>query len=211
MPHTRTRTALAGVLTLATLALAGCSADDRADGRSPAATSDAGAAGAVGSATSADAVLAPYGLDGLEAVQVVDALEATPLAERPADLTASVRPREVVLDSPAGTATLPLPDDAFYLSLAPYVSATHPCAQHSLTTCRGELGGAEVALTVVDDATGKTLVDDTRTAADNGFVGLWLPRDRELTVRVQVDGRAASTQVTTSDDADTCLTTLQLT
>lgn len=186
-----------------TLVVAGCSAgDDQGQAQGAPVSSDR---------TTAEAVLSQYGLDGMSGRQVVDALEAMPLDERPADLIASVQPDELLLRSADAESTLPLPTDSFYLSVAPYVDQTHPCAMHSLTTCTGELGGRDVAVEVVDDATGETLIDETRTAADNGFIGLWLPRDVSATLTVQYDGKSASAPITTGADAETCLTTMQLT
>ncbi|GMA34464.1 CueP family metal-binding protein [Demequina litorisediminis] len=72
-----------------------------------------------------------------------------------------------------------MPDDAFYVSLAPYVDTTHECYFHSLTTCTGEMQGEDIDVTVTDVETGEVLVDEAMTTFDNGFVGLWLPRDAE--------------------------------
>ena len=104
-----------------------------------------------------------------------------------------------------------MPADEFYVSFAPYVSRTHDCHFHSLTTCVGELQNAEVSVKITDDATGEVLVDDSLTTFDNGFVGLWLPRGIDATVTVEHDGKTASSPITTQgDDAATCVTTLHL-
>ncbi len=184
------------------LAIAGCSASSDEDSAREA---------SVGAGQeSPDAILAPYDLDGLSGREVVDTLEAMPIDQRPADLMASVQPTELLLTSGDMEAALPLPDDAYYLSVAPYVDQTHPCAMHSLTTCRGELGGQDVTVEVLDDATGEILVDGIRTAADNGFIGLWLPRDIDATITLEYDGKSAVTSISTGADAETCLTTMQL-
>ncbi len=44
----------------------------------------------------------------------------------------------------------------------------------------------------------------------NGFVGLWLPRDIEGTLRISQDERAGEVDFATDADAPTCVTTLQL-
>lgn len=64
---------------------------------------------------------------------------------------------------------------------------------------------------VVDETNDEVLVDETMTTFENGFVGLWLPRDIEGTLRVRFDGRVAETEIATDAEAPTCLTTLQLT
>lgn len=160
----------------------------------------------------ATGVLAEAGLDGLDAREIIDALDATPLAERSQELIASVRPHELVLTgADQQEASLPMPEDEFYVSIAPYVDQTHECYFHSLTTCTGELQGEDVRITVTDTATGEAIVDETRTTFDNGFVGLWLPRDIDAGVTIEHEGLSASTALSTSEDDDaTCVTTMQL-
>ncbi|MDN4481283.1 CueP family metal-binding protein [Demequina muriae] len=177
----------------------------------PVTDSSAPTAAAEATAT-ADAMLEAQGLDGLDTRALIDTLDATALSERPEGLMASVRPDELLLtDATGAEASVPMPDDAFYVSFAPYVDTTHECYFHSLTTCVGELQGEQIDVVVTDSATGEVLVDETMTTFDNGFVGMWLPRDIEADVTVEHDGLSASTTVSTSnaDDA-TCITTMQL-
>jgi hypothetical protein len=163
------------------------------------------------STSSTQDVLTAHGLAGLDARQVIDQLDATPLAERSTDLIASVRPHELLIsDNQQRETTLPIPDDLFYLSFAPYLEQTHECHFHSLTTCVGELQNVEVQVKVTN-AAGEALVDEVLHTFDNGFVGVWLPRDIDATLTVEHDGHTASTAITTKgDEAATCLTTLQL-
>ncbi len=158
-------------------------------------------------------ILAAYQLDSLGAKEIVDRLDRAALADRPTGLMASVRPGTLVLSDKAGrTASLPMPADEFYLSIAPYVEKTHECHFHSLTTCRGELSGAEMQITVRDDATGSEIFKGSRTTYDNGFVGLWLPRHITATLTVDYQGRQAVSAISTGDGEDaTCLTTMRLT
>ncbi|KAE8763501.1 CueP family metal-binding protein [Georgenia thermotolerans] len=179
-----------------TLALAGCSAAEP----SPATTAEA---------TDAD-FLAAHDLAGMDAPDIIDHLDELDVAERPTDLMASVRPSELVLSDDQREVTLPLPEDRFYLSVAPYVDQTHDCFYHSLTTCLGELGGEDVQVRIVDDATGEVLVDEQATTFDNGFVGFWLPREIEGTVEVTYGELSGEADVVTTEDGATCMTTLQL-
>ncbi len=199
----RARAGLAA-LAAAALALAGCTAG----------TTSADTAPAIDAPTiAADALLTSHDLAGLDARGVIDALDAVPLAERDADLMASIRPDQLLLSDADGTeVSLPMPEDAFYVSIAPYVNDTHDCYYHSLTTCKGEMGGQTVHVTVTDVATGKVILDEDRVAFDNGFVGLWLPRDLDVTVSVEADGRSATAELSTRSVEDaTCVTTMQLT
>ncbi|WP_082104650.1 CueP family metal-binding protein [Demequina soli] len=203
LPRTPARLAVAALTLGSALALAACSPG----------TAEGDPTAAATAASSTDAVLAQAGLDGMDARQIIDTLDATPLADRSVELTASIRPDELLLTTTDETqVSLPMPDDAFYVSFAPYENDTHDCYYHSLTTCTGELQGEDVHVTVTDDATGETLVDETRTTFDNGFVGLWLPRDIDATVTVEHDGLSATQGISTSHSDDvTCVTTMKLT
>lgn len=158
------------------------------------------------------AALESYGLTGLDAPEIIEELDTMPVADRPDDLIASVQPSELVLTSDTdGVTTLPMPEDRFYLSVAPYQQRTHDCYFHSLTTCLGELSEEEVQVTVTDDDTGQTIVDDTYTTYDNGFIGLWLPRDVTGALTIEHDGTSATAPIATGEDDLTCLTSMQLT
>jgi hypothetical protein len=158
-------------------------------------------------------ILAEYGLTGLDGPAIIDRLESTPVDTRPSDLRASVRPGELLISTVGSdaVATVELPDGQFYLSVAPFLDQTHDCYYHSLTTCRGELRGEEVHLTVTRRDTGGVLVDQVMQTYDNGFVGVWLPAGIEATISVEHDGYSASAPIATGPSDPTCITTLQLT
>lgn len=135
-----------------------------------------------------------------------------PVADRPADLLASVKPRTVELSDGSGaTASLALPDEQFYVSIAPYADRTHECFFHSLTTCLGEMPNEDIRVEVTDRASGAVLVDETVRTNDNGFLGLWLPRAVDATITLETGGRTTTSAISTHDDDPTCVTTLQLT
>lgn len=160
-----------------------------------------------------DVILASYGLEGLDAREVIDTLDALPLDERPQTLMASVRPDELLLmDDSGAEGSVPMPEDEFYVSIAPYMAATHECYFHSLTTCTAELQGEAVDVLITDTATGEVLLDGPVTTFDNGFVGLWLPRGIQAEITIEYDGLSATSALNTqsADDA-TCITTMQLT
>lgn len=193
------RTLIASTTILALGLFASCSSEETA----PAADSRTDAADA------GTALLAEHGLEGKSAVQVIDELDRLPVDERPDDLMASVQADGLALSSGEEEVTLDIPADRFYVSVAPYAEDTHECYYHSLTTCMGELGGEQVDVTVTDDS-GEVLVDEEMTAFDNGFVGLWLPRDITGTIEVEYDGKAGQVEFGTGKDDPTCVTTLQL-
>lgn len=187
------------------LVLAGCAgATDDAPSITAAAPTQAA------SAEDTAALLAEYGLTGMDARDVIEHLDRLGGDERPSDLMASIRTDELLLAADGVETTLDMPEDSFYVSIAPYLTQTHDCFFHSLTTCQGELAGADVQVTVVDDATGETVLDEQTTTYENGFVGLWLPRDMTGTLTVTHDGTSVESPITTDADSATCLTTLKL-
>jgi hypothetical protein len=160
------------------------------------------------SSASATALLGRYGLGG-DAVAVVDQLEKLGGSDRPRELKASVRAGELQLSDGDATASLPMPADRFYLSVAPYAEDTHECYFHSLTTCQGEMSKRSVHLRIVD-AGGRVLVDEMTTTNANGFVGSWLPRGSSGTVEITAPEGSGTQPFATGADDPTCMTTLKL-
>lgn len=191
-------------LLAAALLLSGCSAVSSSEGSQVAAGLSADAP--VG------ASLAELGIDTASARSIVDGLEALPLAERPADLMASVQPTQLVLQpGTSGELAVPFAEDDFYLSVAPFREQTHACSFHSLTTCVGEMQDESVSVSVVDAVTGEVVVDSEMRTEANGFLGLWLPAGRAFELTIEADGQTAQSTVDTGDKGLTCLTTMQLT
>ncbi len=148
-------------------------------------------------------------IDTSDAVTIIDGLDALKVAERPSDMTAVVQTNELQIEP--GSIVLPLPEDSFYVSIAPYLTETHPCTFHSLTTCLGELQNIPLELTITDTASGEHVVQGITATADNGFVGAWLPRDREYLVRIVSADGFAEEVINTGEGEPTCITTMQLT
>ncbi|OAV62901.1 CueP family metal-binding protein [Enteractinococcus helveticum] len=185
----------AGALLAGALLLTGCATDD--------------AQSSATAETSVQGLMETHGLAGMDAVEIIDSLDRIPLSERPTDLIASVMPEQLVLSSATEETALELPDDAFYLSIAPFINQTHECHFHSLTTCVGELSNEDVQVKIIDDA-GDVLVDEARTTFDNGFVGVWVPAGSTGTIEISFDGKTGTSNFSTSDDSATCITDLQL-
>lgn len=199
----RTPTAALAASTVAVLLLSGCAGQpDTAEPTPPTGQST--------SQTTADSLLESHGLADTDARGLIDQLDATAVAERSQDYMASIRPDSLVISDASGAeVSLEMPADEFYVSIAPFVDQTHECFFHSLTTCRGELANEAIEVEVVDDA-GTVLVDQTVTTFDNGFLGLWLPRDMSGTITLELDGRSVTDSISTGADDPTCITTLQL-
>ncbi|HSP59933.1 MAG TPA: CueP family metal-binding protein [Ornithinimicrobium sp.] len=185
----------------AALVLAGCSTSD------PGTTPAAGTAQSSDQA-SADALLERVDLAGKDARTIVEELDASSAA-RPLPLTASVREDVLLVGDGQEEVALELPEDQFYVSVAPFREQTHECYYHSLATCQGELAEEEVTVRIVADD-GTVVVEETTTTYSNGFVGFWVPRDLEGTIHVEHDGATGSVPFATTEGSPTCITTLQL-
>nr|WP_249929386.1 CueP family metal-binding protein [Planococcus maritimus] len=98
---------------------------------------------------------------------------------------------------------------SFFISIAPYETFTHPCEIHSLTGCQGELAEKEMNV-VITDETGEVHVDEVMTTLENGFIDLWLPRNRTYTVKIEAAGKTGEVQFSTFTGDPTCLTDLLL-
>ncbi|TLS52712.1 hypothetical protein FE782_08775 [Paenibacillus antri] len=107
------------------------------------------------------------------------------------------------------TTEYPLPKDEFFLSIAPYIENTHPCAIHSLTGCRGELANMSFDVTI-EDSDGRTVFDRAVTSQPNGFIDLWLPRDDKYRVTIERDGLSTTSTISTFEGDNTCIATMRL-
>lgn len=126
------------------------------------------------------------------------------------DVSASINSHElIVTDHNQMKETYSLPEDEFFVSIAPFEESTHECAIHSLTGCQGELVEKEFNV-YIEDEEGNVMVDDTITSFANGFIDLWLPRDRTYQVKIEYDGKIAESTLSTFTGDNTCITTMQL-
>lgn len=104
---------------------------------------------------------------------------------------------------------VPLPDDQMIVSIAPYISKTHPCATHTMSSCKGELKNTLIDVKAVT-AGGKVLINESIMSPFTGFIDLWLPRDQEITLYVSALGKKATGLITTFRNSKTCDSTLKL-
>lgn len=128
----------------------------------------------------------------------------------PDDVTASITSHELIVTDKGQKTTFDLPNDEFFVSIAPFVETTHSCAIHSLTGCQGELVGEEFGVLIKDEE-GNVVVDETMTSLENGFIDLWLPRDKNLSVKITQGDKTVESTISTFEGDNTCITTMQLT
>nr|NLI51073.1 hypothetical protein [Propionibacterium sp.] len=150
----------------------------------------------------AEALLARHGLAGRSVEEVVGALAAS-TEKRPLTLQAVVKPWVLELSDGTTKGALPLPADRFYLAVAPYRNGNPPCSFHNLSADQGELPNFAFHV-VVADANNTPLVDADVTTGPNGFVGFWLPRDRQGLITGTVEGAAGQVGYSTRGTSPTC-------
>ncbi|MDF2921519.1 MAG: hypothetical protein K0R57_433 [Paenibacillaceae bacterium] len=200
----KTRAMQGLILGLALFALAGCAE------KTPEETDHTGHSPSPGAATPTVAATASGTAASYKDVDVKKLLEEFSLRKRTA-ASVSARPLEVLITEKEGDSavSVPLPKDAFFLSIAPYVDSTHPCANHNLVTCKGELANKVVHVKVVDGK-GTAIIDKDVTTYANGFLDLWVPRDQKLDVTISYEGKKVTETVGTSSTDRTCVSTMQL-
>jgi hypothetical protein len=78
-----------------------------------------------------------------------------------------------------------------------------------LTGCQGELVNEQFNV-YIEDTEGNVIVDSTVTSRSNGFIDLWLPRDKTYQIQITHDGKKAESKISTFENDPTCITTMQL-
>jgi hypothetical protein len=79
-----------------------------------------------------------------------------------------------------------------------------------LTGCQGELVEEEFAV-YIEDTEGNLILDETLKSQSNGFIDLWLPRDKTYRIKIVQDGKTVESEFSTFENDGTCITTMQLT
>ena len=160
--------------------------------------------GAIQTRRAQAAFLEKYNLAGLDVKAIVKELDST--IDEPKELSSSINGNFLTLQNGESKVELKVPNDSFYLSFAPYENSTHPCGFHSLSGCRSELVNVTVHV-LITDSQGKVIMDEDKETMDNGFIGVWLPRNMNLNLAVTYNGKVASAPISTFAESETCLTT----
>lgn len=124
---------------------------------------------------------------------------------------ASITAKELIItnDDDGNKTVYQLPEGEFFVSIAPYINETHPCKDHNLTSCQGEMVNKEFDV-LIEDTDGNVVIDDTLQTETNGFIDLWLPRDKSFNITISHDGKKVESDFSTFKQDGTCITTLQL-
>ena len=153
---------------------------------------------------SAESILERLDLNDQELTSIVMALDER--LDEPQDIGARITGEALLLYQGEDEVSVPLPEDLFFVSIAPYFNDVHPCQVHNLITCRGELYGETMLITLTLND-GSVLYSEERTTQANGFIGLWLPAGIEGTLSVEMPNRSVSHPISTYTNSDTCITT----
>lgn len=125
--------------------------------------------------------------------------------------TASITSEELIITNSDESETVySLPEDEFFVSIAPYINETHPCTNHSLTGCQGEMVEEEFDV-YIEDMEGNVMLEDTLKTQANGFIDLWLPQDKTYNIIINHNGKKVESEFSTFEQDGTCITTMQLT
>ena len=54
------------------------------------------------------------------------------------------------------------------------------------------------------------IIDETLKSQPNGFIDLWLPRDKSYRAKIKHEGKISELEFSTFEGDNTCITTMQL-
>ncbi|QMS85254.1 CueP family metal-binding protein [Candidatus Xianfuyuplasma coldseepsis] len=160
------------------------------------------------SACSSNNDLASVGLEGMSGKEILMGVADGSIEVEGFGLSVYDDELVVILDDTR--ISVDMPEDEFYLSVAPFIDTTHECAFHSATGCRGEMKQEEFHVEFID-LDGNIIVSESMMSMSNGFIDLWLPRDLEGTLTITQGDLTAVKLISTEAGEPTCETTMQLT
>lgn len=79
-----------------------------------------------------------------------------------------------------------------------------------MTGCQGELVEEDFNV-YIEDIDGNLILDEKVKSQTNGFLDLWLPRDKTYRIKIEYDGKVAESEISTFENDGTCITNMQLT
>lgn len=126
------------------------------------------------------------------------------------DIKSYINSDELVINFPDGREiNKKLPDDEMCIAIAPYLSTTHTCSTHYPSSCQGEMVNKKIEVKATDKE-GRILFDGFATTLRNGFIELWLPRNKYINIKIAYEGRTAEQVIGTFKGDNTCVTTMKL-
>ncbi len=62
----------------------------------------------------------------------------------------------------------------------------------------------------IEDMDGNVVVEEKVKSQPNGFIDLWLPRDKKFRTKIEYNGKMVESEISTFENDATCITTMQL-
>lgn len=78
-----------------------------------------------------------------------------------------------------------------------------------MSSCQGELPNTQINVKAVDQD-GNVIMEDAVNTLANGFLELWLPRNKTIELTLSGLNRTASGKIGTYPSSKTCITTFRL-
>ncbi len=124
-------------------------------------------------------------------------------------ITSYVTTEELIVEFPDGREVHKnLPDNEMYIAIAPYINYTHSCTNHYISSCKAELTKKGFKVTAISN--NDTIINQNITSLNNGFIELWLPRDKTISISI-IYGLLGSKEIIKTDkESRTCFTTFKL-
>lgn len=63
---------------------------------------------------------------------------------------------------------------------------------------------------IIEDTKGNVIFNETVETMPNGFIDLWLPRDKTFNITISKDGKKVEQEISTFKGDNTCITNMQL-
>lgn len=124
-------------------------------------------------------------------------------------ITSYITPKVLVVEFPDGrTITKNLPDNEMFIAIAPYLTRTHSCTNHYISKCDAELKNKEFYVEIYSN--NEKIITTTYKSLNNGFIELWLPRNKTIKIEIKYSNKKAEETFLTDDNCRTCFTTFFL-
>lgn len=160
------------------------------------------------SANASNNLASPSSLEGLDVRSALKLANQWKLTNP--EVTSFITPRHLQFKFRNGQeVNFSLPEDQMVIAIAPYITYTHPCQTHYISGCQGELSNTPISVKI-KNMDGSLFKDLNTTTMHNGFVELWLPRDRQFTIYIEKGEHLGAEQISTWGKSRTCITTLKL-
>jgi hypothetical protein len=99
-------------------------------------------------------------------------------------------------------------DSWYFMSIAPYQNDTHDCYYHILA-CKAEMVNTHVSYSI-EEVGGSFVTQGVGVTGSNGFMDLYLQRNKTYRISVVIGELEGEVTVTTFPGSPTCITNLKI-